>query len=231
MRSILSSTCIHSRRITFALIAAATLGACASNPKETEGAVIGAAGGAVAGGVIGHQRGSTTTGAIIGAVVGGTAGAIIGHQMDQQAKELKQNIPGATVARVGEGISVTFASGLLFDFDKSAVKPDAATNLDNLAKSLDKYPNTQLLIVGYTDATGTADYNMTLSKERADAAAAYLVSQGVNPTRIQATGRGETEPLANNDTEAGRHTNRRVEVAIFADKAARSGDVSLAPTH
>ena len=151
--------------------------------------------------------------------------------MDQQAKELKQNIPGATVARVGEGISVTFASGLLFDFDKSAVKSDAADNLDNLAKSLDKYPNTQLLIVGYTDATGTADYNQTLSKERADAAAAYLESHGVNPARIKATGRGETEPLAGNGTEAGRHENRRVEVAIFADKSARSGDVSAAPTH
>lgn len=231
MTSTLSLARIHSRRIVLGIVAAVSIAACASTNKETKGAAIGAAAGGVAGGVIGHQRGSTTTGAIIGAVVGGTAGAIIGHQMDQQAKELQQNIPGATVARVGEGISVTFASGLLFDFDKAAVKPDAAENLDNLAKSLDKYPNTQLLIVGYTDAIGTPEYNQTLSQERATAAATYLEAHGVNPGRIKAVGRGETEPLASNDTEAGRHKNRRVEVAIFADKAARNGDVSDAATH
>jgi outer membrane protein OmpA-like peptidoglycan-associated protein len=190
--------------------------------KKEKGAVIGAAAGAAAGGVIGNQTGSTTRGAIIGAVVGGTAGAIIGHQMDQQAKELQQNIPGATVARVGEGIAVTFESGLLYDFDSDVVRSSAAQNLGNLAASLNKYPNTDLLIVGHTDAVGTGDYNQGLSQRRATAAANYLASQGVSAARLRALGRGETEPLATNDTEAGRQLNRRVEIAIVANASTRN---------
>ena len=184
--------------------------------------MIGAGTGAVVGGVIGNQTGSTARGAIIGAVVGGAAGAIIGHQMDQQAKELKQNIPGATVARVGEGIAVTFASGLLYDFDSDVVRVEAAQNLRSLAASLGKYPNTNLLIVGHTDAVGSSEYNQALSQRRATAAANYLSAQGVSSARLQAVGRGESEPLAPNDTEAGRQSNRRVEIAIFADASARN---------
>jgi outer membrane protein OmpA-like peptidoglycan-associated protein len=142
--------------------------------------------------------------------------------MDQQAKELQQNIPGATVMRVGEGIAVTFASGLLYDFDSDVVRTEAAKNLRNLAASLGKYPNTDLLIVGHTDAVGTSEYNQALSQRRATAAANFLTSEGVNPARLQAMGRGETEPLAANDTEGGRQSNRRVEVAIFANAATRN---------
>src|SRR4029078_3764209 len=116
------------------------------------GAVIGTVAGATIGGVIGNNTGSTARGAIIGAVIGGTAGAIIGHQMDQQAKELKVEIPGAIVERVGEGIQWTCASGLLYDFDSDVIRPVAADNLRNLATSLKKYSNTELLIVGHTDA-------------------------------------------------------------------------------
>ncbi|HTE44252.1 MAG TPA: OmpA family protein [Gemmatimonadaceae bacterium] len=184
--------------------------------------MIGAAAGGVAGGVIGNQTGSTARGAIIGAAVGGTVGAIIGHQMDQQAKELQQNIPGATVARVGEGIAVTFASGLLYDFDSDVVRADAAGNLRNLAASLTTYPNTDLLIVGHTDAVGTSEYNQTLSQRRATAAASYLTTQGVNAGRVRSVGRGESEPLATNDTEVGRQRNRRVEIAIVANASARN---------
>src|SRR5688572_27993231 len=115
------------------LTVAAAAGACARNAQR--GLVFGAAGGAVVGGIIGKVSGSTAKGAIIGAAVGGAAGAIIGDQMDRQARELKQNIPGATVERVGEGIQVTFASGLLYDFDSDAVKPTARTNLQSLAQS------------------------------------------------------------------------------------------------
>jgi outer membrane protein OmpA-like peptidoglycan-associated protein len=194
--------------------------ACALSRKE-KGAIIGATAGGVAGGVIGNQTGSTVRGAIIGAAVGGAAGAIIGHQMDQQAKELKQNIPGATVTRVGEGIAVTFASGLLYDFDSDVVRTEAASNLRNLAASLGKYPNTDLLIVGHTDAVGTSEYNQALSQRRATAASNFLAAQGVNSGRLQATGRGETEPLASNDTEGGRQLNRRVEIAIYANAGAR----------
>ena len=150
--------------------------------------------------------------------MGGAAGAIIGRQMDQQARELEQKIPGATVQRVGEGIAVTFASGLLFDFDSDVILGSARSNLNQLASSLDKYPNTSLIIVGHTDAVGTADYNHDLSLRRSAAAARYLASRGVSRT-IATRGMGETEPVATNDTEAGRQQNRRVEVAIYASEA------------
>jgi len=181
-----------------------------------KGAVIGAAAGGAVGGVVGNNTGSTARGAIIGAVVGGTAGAIIGHQMDQQAKELKLEIPGAVVERVGEGIQVTFASGLLYDFDSDAIRPEAGTNLRNLATSLKKYANTELLIVGHTDALGSTAYNQDLSQRRANSASGYLTAQGVNSGRMHSSGRGELEALASNGTEAGRQINRRIEVAIFS---------------
>ena len=162
------------------------------------------------------------TGAIIGAAVGGTAGAVIGHQMDQQAKEIKQNIPGAIVERVGEGLQVTFASGLLFDYDSDVVRATAKQNLATLAASLEKYPNTDLVIVGHTDSQGTDSYNMTLSEKRAAAAANYLASQGVARARLRSTGRGESEPVASNDTEADRQKNRRVEIAIYANETLKA---------
>jgi len=202
-----------------ALVAYGAVAGCAMNAK-TKGALIGAGAGAVAGGVIGKQSGSTTKGAIIGAVVGGTAGAIIGHQMDQQAKELEQNIPGAVVERVGEGIHITFDSGLLFAFDSDVVLGAARSNLDALAASLNKYPKSDLMIVGHTDATGTDSYNQKLSERRANSASRYLRSKGVR-RHIEALGAGETEPVAENETDAGRQQNRRVEIAIYASEALR----------
>jgi outer membrane protein OmpA-like peptidoglycan-associated protein len=201
--------------IAIAVLAFGSLSGCAGMNAKTKGAIIGAGAGAAAGGVIGNQTGSTTRGAIIGAVVGGAAGAIIGHQMDQQAKDLEQNIPGARVHRVGEGIAVVFDSGLLFDVDSDAIRGDARTNLDALAASLSKYEKSDLMIVGHTDATGTESYNMSLSKRRASSASSYLRSHGVTRD-IRVVGRGETEPIATNDTDEGRQQNRRVEVAIYA---------------
>ena len=185
------------------------------NQKE-RGAVIGGAGGAAAGAVIGKQVGNTAAGAVIGAAVGGAAGAIIGHQMDQQAKELEGDLANADVERIGEGIVVKFDSGILFDFDSSNLRSNARANLAELAQSLQKYPGTEVLVVGHTDATGSDDYNMNLSYRRANAAAEYLQSQGITRSRIETAGRGETEPIASNDSESGRQENRRVEVAIFA---------------
>ena len=206
------------RRAIAAALVLGTLGtsACASMSNKERGAVIGAGAGAAVGGVIGNNTGSTARGAIIGAVVGGAAGAIIGHQMDQQAKEIDQSIPGAKVERVGEGINVTFESGLLFDFDSDVVKPTAASNLQELARSLNKFGNSNILIVGHTDSQGEDAYNMSLSQRRATSAAAYLRSQGVPADRISTSGRGEVEPVASNDTDAGRQLNRRVEIAIYA---------------
>ncbi len=197
-----------------------TTASCASWGHRETGATVGAAAGGAVGGVIGTQTGSTARGAIIGAVVGGAAGAVIGHQMDRQAEELEGEVPGAIVERVGEGIHITFPSGLLFEFDSHAIRPDAAAHLRQLAVSLGEYPNTEVLIVGHTDSVGSDSYNHGLSVRRAEAARDYLMAQNVSAERLHASGRGEWEPLATNETAAGRQANRRVEVAIFAGEAA-----------
>jgi outer membrane protein OmpA-like peptidoglycan-associated protein len=195
---------------------------CAMNKAE-KGAIIGAGAGGAAGAVIGKATGSTVRGAIIGAAVGGAAGAIIGHQMDKQAQELAYDLPGATVQRIGEGITVTFPDGLLFGFDSDQINSVAGDNLRRFAASLQKYQNTRTLIVGYTDSQGSADYNMDLSNRRALSAANFITGEGVDRSRISTAGRGEGEPIATNGSDAGRQLNRRVEVAIYADAAARSG--------
>lgn len=194
------------------------LAGCASMNKTTQGAVIGGAAGGVVGGVVGNQTGSTTRGAIIGAVLGGAAGAIIGHRMDQRAKELEEAVPGAIVERVGEGIQVTFPSGLLFGFDSYVIRDAAASNLDGLALNLGEYGDSNLMIAGHTDDVGGSDYNQNLSEQRADAAARYLKSRGV-ARHIATAGLGEREPIASNQSESGRQSNRRVEIAIYASAA------------
>jgi outer membrane protein OmpA-like peptidoglycan-associated protein len=216
------TTTIRARSISLLLAAGCVplLGSCAT--KAQTGAVIGAAGGGVVGGVIGKVAGSTAAGVIIGATVGGVAGAIIGAEMDKQAQELKQNIPGATVERVGEGIAVTFASGLLYDFDSDLVRPEAQKNLQSLASSLNQYAGSDILIVGHTDQVGSEAYNQTLSERRAAAAANNQVTQGVSRSRVATRGVGEAEPVGSNDTEAGRQQNRRVAVAIYASEAYRA---------
>jgi len=186
-----------------------------------EGAVIGGSTGAVIGGIIGNQTGSTARGAIIGAAVGGAAGAIIGRQMDRQAEALEEELPGATVERVGEGIQVTFDSGILFDFDSYALRTVARDNLANLAASLNRYPDSEVLIVGHTDSRGDDAYNQRLSENRSASARDFLVQEGVASSRIRAVGMGESEPVDTKDTAAGRQANRRVEVAIFASEAYR----------
>ena len=206
-------------KLGLAGVAATVLGssACQSlNTKKEQGAVIGATGGAVVGGVIGHATGSTARGAIIGAAVGGAAGAIIGHQMDQKAKEIQAKVPGAVVTREGEGLVVTFASGLLFDFDSDNLRAESKRNLDSLAKSLAGFGDSNLLLIGHTDSVGTASYNLDLSQRRAGAVADYLTARGVPAARLATSGRGETDPVAPNDTDADRQLNRRVEVVVTA---------------
>jgi outer membrane protein OmpA-like peptidoglycan-associated protein len=187
---------------------------CALNKAE-QGAIVGAGAGGVAGAVIGKATGSTVRGAIIGAAVGGVGGAVIGHQMDKQAKELAYDLPGATVQRVGEGITVTFPDGLLFGFDSDRLGTAARDNLSKFAASLVKYPNTRTLIVGHTDSDGSPSYNRDLSDRRAQSAANFISEEGVDRTRISTAGRGEAEPIATNDSDDGRRQNRRVEVAIY----------------
>ncbi|MGH7458364.1 MAG: OmpA family protein [Longimicrobiaceae bacterium] len=199
-------------------LATPALSGCAGMSQAERGAVIGATTGAAVGGVIGRQQGSTAVGAIAGAVIGGAAGAIIGRQMDRQAEELERDLPDARVERVGEGIIVTFESGLLFDFDRSDLRPGVRADLREFAESLRNNPETELLIVGHTDSVGSDSYNQGLSDRRSDSVARYLASQGVSWNRMRTMGRGESEPIASNETDSGRQRNRRVEVAIYASE-------------
>lgn len=186
--------------------------------NTTKGGAIGAGAGGAIGGVIGHRSGNTAVGAIIGAAVGGTAGALIGRHMDKQAEELKNDLKGATVERVGEGILITFDSGLLFDVNKSDIQTTTKANLDQLSATLKKYDDTNILVEGHTDNTGEDAYNKKLSDRRAESVENYLVSQGVANGRITTKGYGEDQPVSDNNTETGRKENRRVEVAIYANK-------------
>jgi len=203
------------------LAAALLLGGCSSLSNTEKGAIIGSGAGAAGGAAVGKAAGGTAEGAIIGAVVGGAAGAIIGNRMDKKAEELDEELENADVERVGEGIKVTFDSGILFDFDSSALRADARENLSELAESMQEFPESNLLIVGHTDAKGTEEYNRKLSDRRAESAAGFLMERDIAPDRITSVGRGETEPVATNETEEGRQQNRRVEVAIYASEEYR----------
>jgi outer membrane protein OmpA-like peptidoglycan-associated protein len=212
------SAIVSRRGAALALLGTFAFAGCASWSNTEKGAAGGAAAGGVIGAVIGESAGSTAKGAILGAVIGGAAGAVIGHQMDKQAEELAEELENAEVERVGEGIQVTFDSGILFDFDSSNLRPEARSNLRELASSLNTYEGTRVLVVGHTDSMGTDAYNQGLSQRRATAAKVYLMDLGIAGHRIDAVGRGESEPVATNETDAGRQENRRVEVAIFASE-------------
>jgi outer membrane protein OmpA-like peptidoglycan-associated protein len=186
--------------------------------NTTKGGAIGAGVGGAIGGAIGHRSDNTVVGAIIGATVGGAAGALIGRQMDKQAEELKRDLEGAQVERVGEGILITFKSGLVFDHDSYALREETKTNLTDLAETLKKYDDTNILIEGHTDNTGEDAYNQKLSENRADAVENFLVQQGIKNGRVTTKGYGESQPLDNNESEASKQKNRRVEVAIYANK-------------
>ncbi|MCJ7553080.1 MAG: OmpA family protein [Ignavibacteriaceae bacterium] len=191
-------------------------GCSASN--AVKGGVIGGVSGGVVGGVIGDQLGNTALGAIIGAAVGGTAGVLIGKHMDKQAEEMEKDIEGAEIERVGEGIKITFDSGILFAFDSSTLQPQAKTNIYKLADILKKYPDSNILVTGHTDSDGSDQYNQDLSERRAKSVSDYAMLQGVNSSRLSIIGLGETEPVASNDTDYGKSQNRRVEIAIFANE-------------
>jgi outer membrane protein OmpA-like peptidoglycan-associated protein len=191
--------------------------ACHTRNKTQRGAAIGAGTGGIVGGFIGKSAGNTALGTIIGGAVGGTAGAFIGHNMDTQAAELKSSIPGASITRQGEGIIVNFDSGILFDVGKAEIKPNAETNLKNLAASLNKNPETDIVIIGHTDNSGDGDNNIDLSVRRAAAVKSYLVSNEIKASRLKIDGRGATEPIADNSTASGRALNRRVEIVIVAN--------------
>ncbi|MFS4468258.1 OmpA family protein [Maribacter sp. 2210JD10-5] len=191
--------------------------------KTQKGAVIGATGGAIIGGVIGNNVGdgnNTVLGAILGAAIGGAAGGYIGNRMDRQAERIEEEIPGAEVKRIGEGINVTFTqdAGVYFDTNKSDVKGTSATTLDKLAGIFQEYPNSNILIEGHTDSAGPEDYNLNLSKQRAESVSNYLKSKYIAADRITTKWYGELQPVGDNTTSEGKAKNRRVELAIVASE-------------
>jgi len=197
-------------RILTLLALTLTLHACSSNLRT------GALGGAAVGAAVGGLASGSARGAIIGAAIGGAAGAAIGGIMDAQADDLQDKLPNARVERVGEGIAVTFDSGILFDVNQATLRSAAQQNLGDLALSLEEYEGTDVLVVGHTDSSGDAAYNQALSERRSSAARTFLLGAGLEAARVTAIGRGEEEPIDTNDTDMGRQANRRVEIAIFA---------------
>ncbi|MCD0487061.1 OmpA family protein [Pedobacter sp. MC2016-14] len=203
-------------------VSAMMLQSCDSLTKTQKGAGIGAAAGGVIGALIGKKAGNTAVGALIGGAVGGTAGAFIGKRMDKQAAEIQTAIPNAEVIREGEGIIVKFDSGILFDFNSAILKEAAKDNIKTLANSLNQYPGTDVRVIGHTDNVGSEAVNMTFSEKRAAAVKAYAVGQGVPSSRLITVGKGFSEPIADNSTDAGRAANRRVEIVIMANDQLKS---------
>lgn len=197
--------------------------------NQDKGIVVGAASGAVIGGVLGNnvgKGGNTALGAILGAAVGGVAGGIIGNKMDRQAEKIKTEIPGAKVERVGEGIDVTFDEnnpdgtkmGVFFETNKYDISSNSKLALDKLQKIFAEYPETNILVEGHTDDVGTDAYNMTLSQKRAVAVTDYLKKVGVSSSRIITKWYGESQPKVANDSDANRAQNRRVQFVITANE-------------
>ncbi|MDX1272174.1 OmpA family protein [Bizionia paragorgiae] len=193
-----------------------------ANNKQKGGA-IGAAGGAVIGAILGNnigKGGNGELGAVIGGVVGGGAGVLIGSKMDKQAQKIEEEIPGAQVERVDDGIVVTFDenSGVYFATEKYNINAASQATLDKLANVFKEYPDTNILVVGHTDSAGAEAYNMTLSKNRAYAVTNYLTGKGLSSGRFTTNWYGENQPTHDNSTAEGRAKNRRVNVAILPNE-------------
>ena len=207
---------IISFRSSIALVLIASflmMGCSASN--TVKGGAIGAAAGGVLGAVIGKQAGNTALGAIIGAAVGGTAGVLIGRYMDKQAEEIQRDIQGAKVERVGEGIKITFDSGILFETGKSTLQAVARANIEKLSVILNKYKDTNVLVEGHTDSDGEAQHNTDLSQSRAQSVYDYLVSKSILKERMRYKGYGELKPVVNNDSPENKQLNRRTEIEFL----------------
>ena len=195
---------------------------CAQNPYTGEdrrtatGATVGAGAGALLGNVIAGS-GNKTGGTLIGAAVGATVGGLIGRQMDQQERQLRQDMAGTgvNVQRQGDTIRLQAPESITFDTNSASVKPQFRSALNQIATSIRQYPNTVVRVEGHTDSTGSASYNQNLSVNRAQSVTSYLAQQGVEPSRMQAVGYGFSRPIATNDTAAGRAQNRRVEILIL----------------
>ncbi|HEX8055404.1 MAG TPA: OmpA family protein, partial [Novosphingobium sp.] len=194
-----------------AVVSLITVSGCVTDPNTGEkkvsrtaiGAGVGTLGGLLLGGLIGGG-----TGRIIGAGIGGLAGGAIGYTMDKQIKELRESTAGSgvdiTPTDNGQAILVNLPEGVTFDVGSAALQPSFRATLDQIAKSMNQYPNSLIDVYGHTDSTGSDQYNQTLSENRARTVANYLTMQGVSAARIRSQGFGETLPVADNTTEEGR---------------------------
>ena len=214
---------IYSLSVLF--ITASMLTSCEAvkNANNTQkGAGIGTAAGAILGAVIGNNVGNgknSELGAVLGGVIGGVTGGVIGNKMDKQAREIEEAIPGAEVERVGEGIMLTLGENAVrFDTNKATLSASAQANLEKLVPIFNSYENTNIVIYGYTDNTGSVEYNQTLSAKRANSVKDYLITKGLSSSRFETKGLGINDPIATNETVEGRSENRRVEFAIVANE-------------
>ena len=217
------------KRTRAAIVAASVIvSGCASEGSATgkrpmtrmeTGAIIGAVGGAVVGAVA--YKKNRTKGAIIGAVGGGLAGGAVGAYMDSQKKDLERNLSKeikdgqARVEKLpNDVVRITMTNQTAFDVDSTEIKPGFHSTMDKVADVVIRYGKTTLTVVGHTDNTGSEEYNQRLSDGRAVSVARYLESKNVNPVRLATTGKGESQPIARNTSEAGRQANRRVEIYL-----------------
>lgn len=202
-----------------ALIAsAAVLAGCVTPQGDPDRTRTGLLTGAIAGGLLGAATGSgnRTPEVLLGAGLGAIAGGVIGERMDRQAAELRQSLGSQVDVRYdgGDEIVVTMPQDILFAVDSTTLRPDLRADLQTIAASLQRYPDSSIVVTGHTDSTGSDAYNQRLSEGRADAVASVLIQSGVPSRRIVALGAGESRPVASNDTAAGRAQNRRVEITI-----------------
>ncbi|MCX8043452.1 MAG: OmpA family protein [Desulfobacterota bacterium] len=207
--------------ITLSVLVAFLWSGCAEMSKTQKGAAIGAGIGTAVGAGVGYAAGGkkgAAIGAGTGLLVGALSGAAIGKYMDNQERELREGLAraeAASIQREQDILAVTFKSDFLFDVNSSSIKPGAYQEIDRVAEVLKKYPQTRIRIEGHTDSTGSEDYNQRLSEQRAEAVKNALITRGIDPARLETIGLGESAPIADNNTEAGRQMNRRVRVVII----------------
>jgi outer membrane protein OmpA-like peptidoglycan-associated protein len=217
-------TIMNKIRISIFLCCILLMAGCAENgamTKSQKGGLIGAGGGAVVGAIlgqaIGHDTGSTLIGAALGAAAGGAGGYGVGKMMDNQERDMRDALAtseAAAVSREGNLLAVTFKGDVTFDTNSTEVRPGLYSEINRVAGVLNQYPNTLIRVEGHTDGKGSSEYNMDLSKRRANTVKTLLVQRGVADSRIEVIGFGKTMPVATNETEAGRQKNRRVEIKI-----------------
>lgn len=199
------------------VVSTSLLAGCAENVRNNPNTAGGAIIGAVAGAAIGTLfKGSDRKNALIGAGIGMLAGAAVGQYMDQQERELRKELEGtgAQIDRQGDDLLISFPSNVTFGVDSSDILPGFYRTLDDVSATLNRYPQSYIDVIGHTDSTGSDTYNQALSERRADSVAGYIRDRRVESARIASYGKGETLPVATNDTSYGRQQNRRVELRI-----------------